>query len=81
MTDARDQRPVVEWRSSLPVKSRPKLTTGLRCADAMAEMATPRAEGRWALASLWTVRGVATLNVIAAAYLVMSGWIGWRTWV
>jgi hypothetical protein len=31
--------------------------------------------------SLWTVRSVATLNVIAAAYLVVTGWIGWRTWV
>ncbi len=39
------------------------------------------AEGRWAHLSVWTARGVATLNVIAAAYLVMSGWIGWRTWV
>jgi len=39
------------------------------------------AEGRWSRVSLWMVRGAATLHVIAAAYLVMSGWVGWRTWV
>ncbi|MFI5246364.1 MAG: hypothetical protein ACHQQR_14120, partial [Gemmatimonadales bacterium] len=42
---------------------------------------TPAAEGRWARLSLWTVRGVATLNVIVAAYLTYWGWIGWRTWM
>ena len=42
---------------------------------------TRAVEGRWARLSLWTVRGVATLNVIAAAYLTFWGWIGWRTWV
>lgn len=42
---------------------------------------TRAAEGRWAGCSLWTVRGVATLDLIAAAYLTYWGWIGWRTWV
>jgi len=41
----------------------------------------PAAAGRWARLSLWTVRGVATTNLIAAAYLTYWGWIGWRTWV
>jgi CubicO group peptidase (beta-lactamase class C family) len=36
--------------------------------------------GRWARVSLWSVRAVAVLHVIAAAYLVSMGWIGWRTW-
>lgn len=50
-------------------------------AGARTAWGTRQAEGRWARLSLWTVRGVAALHVIAAAYLVMSGWIGWRTWV
>jgi hypothetical protein len=41
----------------------------------------PAADGLWARLSLGTVRGVAMLNVIAAAYLTYWGWIGWRTWV
>ena len=38
------------------------------------------AGGRWSSVSLWTVRAVAVLDVAAAAYLVVLGWTGWRTW-
>ena len=50
-------------------------------AGARSAWGTARGEGRWSRVSLWTVRSAATLNVIAAAYLVTAGWIGWRTWV
>ena len=36
--------------------------------------------GRWSSVSMWTVRAVAALDVVAAAYLVVFGWTGWRTW-
>jgi CubicO group peptidase (beta-lactamase class C family) len=41
---------------------------------------TRTVDGRWERLSLWTVRGVATLDVIVAAYLTYWGWIGWKTW-
>ena len=40
-----------------------------------------RVEGRWARMSLWSVRTIAAVNVVTAAYLVFWGWIGWRTWI
>ncbi len=42
---------------------------------------TPAVPGRWARVSLWTVRVVTSLNVVAATYLTLGGGIGWRTWV
>jgi CubicO group peptidase (beta-lactamase class C family) len=36
--------------------------------------------GRWSLVSLWTARGLLTLHLIAAAYFVYWGPIGWKTW-
>jgi CubicO group peptidase (beta-lactamase class C family) len=49
-------------------------------AGAVVAWRTRAASGRWAHLSSWTVRGVATLNLLAAAYLTAWGWIGWRTW-
>ena len=39
-----------------------------------------KASTTWSRISLWTVRGVSVVNVVAAAYLVRWGWIGWKTW-
>jgi hypothetical protein len=36
--------------------------------------------GRWAPFSLWTARGVLLVHLIAAAYFVYWGPIGWKTW-
>jgi CubicO group peptidase (beta-lactamase class C family) len=36
--------------------------------------------GHWRALSLWTGRAVSVLNVVAAAYLLYWGQIGWRTW-
>ncbi|MBL0171183.1 MAG: serine hydrolase [Gemmatimonadaceae bacterium] len=41
----------------------------------------PASPSRWALVSRWSVRAVAGLNVVAATYLLVNGWIGWRTWL
>jgi CubicO group peptidase (beta-lactamase class C family) len=40
----------------------------------------PRAAGKWARVSQWGVRAVSTLNLTAAVYLTVTGWVGWRTW-
>lgn len=61
------------------------LTGYLYCVGALASAriawSTPHGTERWTAVSVWTVRGVAMLHVVAAASLVMQGWIGWRTWV
>jgi hypothetical protein len=38
------------------------------------------ASGRLATFSLWTARGLLALHLIAAAYFVYWGPIGWKTW-
>jgi hypothetical protein len=36
--------------------------------------------GRWSAVSLWTARSLLALHLIAAAYFVYWGPIGWKTW-
>jgi hypothetical protein len=36
--------------------------------------------GRWSAVSLWTARRLLALHLIAAAYFVYWGPIGWKTW-
>ena len=47
---------------------------------ALRAWSAPAAGGRWWLVSRVTVRGVAVLNLAAATYLVMWGWVGWMSW-
>ncbi|HEX7120818.1 MAG TPA: serine hydrolase domain-containing protein [Gemmatimonadaceae bacterium] len=39
-----------------------------------------QATSRWGTLSLWTARGLLALHLIAAAYMVYWGPIGWKTW-
>jgi CubicO group peptidase (beta-lactamase class C family) len=39
-----------------------------------------QARSRWGSLSLWTARGLLAVHLIAAAYLVYWGPIGWKTW-
>jgi hypothetical protein len=48
---------------------------------AIALRPTPRvADTRWHALALWAGRAVSVLNLIAAAYLLYWGPIGWRMW-